>query len=196
MHTIYKTDGIVLGVATVGEASIRATILTRDLGLIRVHAQNGRRSPKFRPHLVRFARVTIDVVQGKQRWILTGLAGRGQPAQVGEMLPVLLRLARLTARTVGSDDPNPEIFSLWESILAQAGQYAGELVDPVIKKGFELAAAIELLSIEGYWDGDQIPMEPSGYAEAAAMAKRLAPAINVSLERTQLHHRVTAAAAW
>lgn len=192
MHTIYKTDGIVLGVSTVGEASIRATVLTRDLGLIRVHAQNGRRSPKFRPHLVRFARVTIDAVQGKQRWVLTGVAGRGQPQRAGEMLPVMLRLARLTARTVGPNDPNPEIFSLWESLLAHIETYSRELADPAMKKGFELAAAIELLSIEGYWDGDQIPMEPTGYAEAAAMAKRLAPAINASLERTHLHHRTAA----
>ena len=179
MYIVHKTEGVVLGVATIGEANIRATILTRELGLIRVHAQSGRKSPKFRPHLVRFSRIMIDVVHGKRGWILA-------PRRSGESIQPLLRLARMTATVVGPNEPNLEIYEFWESMLDQVIDHDDWFRDPVIAKGLELAGTMHLLAMEGYWDGDTVALDLEGYETASVMAKRLIPIINETLKRTHL----------
>src|SRR3989344_2202782 len=72
MHSIYKTEGLVLASRGVGEANKIYDILTKDLGLIRATAQGVRnQGSKLRPHLGEFSASEVAFVRGKTGWRVT-----------------------------------------------------------------------------------------------------------------------------
>ncbi|OGI69580.1 hypothetical protein A2824_02770 [Candidatus Nomurabacteria bacterium RIFCSPHIGHO2_01_FULL_42_16] len=73
MHVIHKTEGFVLGSKNVREADKYFYIYTRDFGLIGAFAQGVRKSAsKLRGHLQDFSLVSLELVQGREIWRITG----------------------------------------------------------------------------------------------------------------------------
>ncbi len=73
MRHKYETRGIVLSRTPLGEANMLLTLLTPELGLVRVRAQGLRRSEaKLAAALVTFAESDLVLVRGKEGWRLAG----------------------------------------------------------------------------------------------------------------------------
>lgn len=185
-YTIFKTEAVVLVSEVVGEKSTLVTLLTRDHGLLRVRAQNGRAvESKHRPFLVRFSRVTVDLVLGAGGWRLTGVHER-VPVRLESLavFPVLLRGAKLVEKLLGEHDPNPELFSFFDSIFDVS--YLETLSVPE-RKGFEIYFVIELLSCLGYWERDEVRTgTPTYFAELASASISYVKSINEVLRATHL----------
>lgn len=175
-----------LSVETVGEQSALVTFLTRDHGLLRARAQNGRGiESKHRPFLARFSRVTVDLVLGAGGWRLTGVHER-VPVRLESLVvfPVLLRGAKLIEKLLGEHDPNPELFSFFDSIFDVS--YL-EMLSVPERKGFEIYFVIELLSCLGYWERDEVRIgSPAYFAELAASSIKYVQSINGVLRTTHL----------
>lgn len=71
-HHKYTTEGFVMKVEWVGEADGKVTLLTKDLGLIRVSVKSLRKyTNKHKSALTEFSKVLVSVVKGKEVWRLT-----------------------------------------------------------------------------------------------------------------------------
>lgn len=102
MHKIFVTEGVVLGKRGVGEAHTLVSILTYELGLIRVKATSARaEASKLRYGLEALSVGRYSMVRGKAEWKLTGvenishellLGDRDRRTRSGKIAKLLLRL--------------------------------------------------------------------------------------------------------
>ncbi|HUQ30089.1 MAG TPA: DNA repair protein RecO [Candidatus Paceibacterota bacterium] len=103
MRHKYQTRAIVLGRSPLGEANALITLLTSDLGLVRVRAQGIRKSSaKLASALATFSESELVLVKGSEGWRATGAVLAEQwhrrftrPARLraGRIVNLLLRLA-------------------------------------------------------------------------------------------------------
>lgn len=71
-HHKYTTEAFVMKVEWVGDYDARISLLTKDLGLIRVSVKSLRKSMnKHKVALTEFSKVLVSVVKGKEVWRLT-----------------------------------------------------------------------------------------------------------------------------
>lgn len=185
-YTIFKTEALVLGVETVGEQSALITFLTRDHGLLRARAQNGRGiESKHRPFLVRFSRVTVDLVLGAGGWRLTGVHERARMRfHLLSVFPVFLRGAKLVEKLLGEGDPAEQLFVFFDNLFDMP---YFETLSEVERKGFEIFFVIELLSQLGYWERNENHVgNPAYFNELAASSVSYVKSINEVLRATHL----------
>ncbi len=114
MHQITTTDALVLGKRGVGEANVLVSLLTRDLGLLRVSARSARLDvSKLRYGLEPLTRARYSMVRGRHEWKLTGVAmpRRLPPTTSREQRQAAGRIARLLLRLIHGEEPVPDLYA-------------------------------------------------------------------------------------
>ncbi len=152
MRHKYETRGIVLARAPVGEANTLLTLLTPELGLVRVRAQGLRRSgAKLAAALVTFAESDIVLVKGKEFWRLAGAVlvenrGREMTRAARERAA---RVVGLLLRLVVGESHDPKLYALVTEFMQALATLPEERYDAV-----EVLAALSILRILGLDAGD------------------------------------------
>ena len=170
MRHKYDTRGFVLARTSAGEANTLVTILTRDLGVVRVRAQGLRRSgAKLAAALPTLAESDLVLVRGKEGWRLTGavlgenwftrLGGAEPRERAGRVAGLLLRLSP-------GEAPDSSAYPIVAAFLrALAAEPASE------HDALEIAAALALLAAFGFDDGAHLAADPFSPAQRADIAR-------------------------
>jgi DNA repair protein RecO len=113
MHTVFSTEGVVLAKRGNGEANVRISILSEELGLIRAAVRSSRvEVSKLRYGLEPLTRARYSLVRGKAEWRLVGVESIARDC-VGPTVArrqAAGRIARLLLRLVQGEEPVPELY--------------------------------------------------------------------------------------
>jgi hypothetical protein len=146
----------------------------------------------MRMHLVRYCNVRIDVVRGKNMWRLTGITSASDENifKTGFLEP-FHRMAHLIEVLVRGEEPHPELFDFFVSVVRWAQDRAligKDSVRPADAKALELFGVIHILDKLGYWSGEHLPEIPTDELLTVLLLKKkeLVAEINQSLEATQI----------
>lgn len=201
MHTIFVTEGIVLGKRGVGEANTLVSLLTEELGLVRASARSARlQKSKLRYGLEPLTRARYSLVRGKHEWKLTGVERVSQLfSSIGDTggTPASLKLCRARAgkitklllRLIHGEEPVPALYkTVVEGLSAIAHAPAASDAEAI-----ETVLVLRVLAHLGYLPRTQAlePFIEGGYsielsAEALKSRALLIRAINESLTATGL----------
>jgi recombinational DNA repair protein (RecF pathway) len=127
MYRVYRTPAFILVAEPHGEANKIYTMLTRDLGVLRVFGQGVRRpQAKHRGHLADRAPKEVCVIRGKEWWRLTTIRD-GEEEQGGRLQGsarmVFGRIAAVITLLVHGEEPAPELYAIvhgaWYSLLKE-----------------------------------------------------------------------------
>lgn len=154
MHSIYHTDGIVLGSRNIGESGKRVDLLTRELGFVSATALNARAiSSKLRYGLQDFTLGRFAFVQGKNGWRLTAAIPDKNFFTVlfgGRRRQILGNVGLLLRRLLHGEEKNDSLFDLVISglnfleAMGKDGRYGGESDD------LEIVLVLRILRNLGY----------------------------------------------
>lgn len=161
MRHKYETRGIVLSRSSLGEANAFVTLLTPELGLVRVRAQGLRRSgAKLAAALATLAESSVVLVRGREGWRLAGavleenwfarMRRADARARAARVLGLLLRLVAGEAQDAALF---PVIRGFFET-LAELPEDAHEAA--------EVLAALRVLAALGL-DAGELPGEASAF---------------------------------
>lgn len=117
-YHIYTTKGVSLSYRSRREADRTYSILTRDLGLLRVTAGGVRKEgSKLRGGLEPFTFGKVSVIRGADSWRITSAAAEFNLAASVErrVLVSFKRVFSLLERLVAGEEDHPELFDLLES---------------------------------------------------------------------------------
>ena len=181
-HVIYRSEGMVLGGTSFGEANRYVTIFTRDFGMVTVRAQGVRTvMSKFRLHLEDYAISHIGFVRGREFLRLTNalkicnvdanLADKPRARRLSaQLLSLLKRLA-----------PPEESHTVLYDELRSLFEYFCTTAIPVAEmRTIEHIAVARMLHTFGYFSSDvpftdlfsQEPMSPAMFAWAQEMKRK------------------------
>ena len=162
MRHKYKTRGIVLSRAPVGEVSTFVTLLTPELGLVRALAQGIRKpSAKLAPALATFAESSVVLVRGRDGWRLSGAVleeswfTRMQSA--GEV-PRAARVSALLLRLVTGEAHDTALFPIMQGFFRAPSESPRDLCEAV-----EVLAGLRTLAALGL-DSGEIPGDRATFA--------------------------------
>ena len=132
MHKVHSTEGVILAKRANGEANVRVSILTEELGLIRAAVRSSRvEHSKLRYGLEPLTRARFSLVRGKAEWRLVGVEtiARDCVGPTSARRQAAGRIARLLLRMVQGEEPVVELYrAVREGLLflaaAQSEQYA------------------------------------------------------------------------
>ncbi len=111
MHKIHVTEGVVLEKRAIGEASVRVTLLTRELGLLRASARSTRMpQSKLRYGLEVMTLARFCLVRGKYEWRLTGVEAPERALGDSRARATAGRIAQLLLRLVTGEEPLPHLY--------------------------------------------------------------------------------------
>lgn len=163
MRHKYETRGIVLARSALGEANAFVTLLTPELGLVRVRAQGVRRSgAKLAAALATFAESSVILVRGREGWRLAGaVLEEGWFARLGRPAARrgAARVSGLLLRLVAGEARDPALFPVMRGFfeaLSGAPEDAHESI--------EMLAALRILAALGL-DAGGIPGGDSPFSE-------------------------------
>ncbi|MBC7836708.1 recombination protein O N-terminal domain-containing protein [Acetobacteraceae bacterium] len=155
MHQVFISDGIVLGKRALGESNTRIAVLTRELGLVKVHARSTRvEKSKLRYGLEVMTRARFTFVKGRHEWRLTGVSETSRDligttiarrAAAGRIVKLLLRLIR-------GEEVTPVLYETVQmglSSLAHLPMKTGVEVDTAAQS-IETVLVLRILSHLGY----------------------------------------------
>lgn len=153
MRHKYETCGIVLSRSSVGEASSFVTLLTSELGLVRVLAQSVRApGAKLASALATFAESSVVLVHGRDGWRLAGavfeenwfvrLRDMNARKRAGRVSGLLLRL-------VAGEAQDPALFSIMRGFFEALAELPSEVHEDI-----EILAALRILSALGLDTGE------------------------------------------
>ena len=149
MHHIYHTDAFILGSRPAGEDSRMITLYTKELGLVRAHAQGVRKlASKLRYVLQDFSHVHIDLVRGKEIWRVTTALPHINTRHLSiEAETIMARIASLVVRLVTGEEASEDIFSA----LSRAYDLLGSKTHtPEEYRMLELLSVARILVALGY----------------------------------------------
>ena len=192
MHKVFVTEGVVLGKRGVGEAHTLVSMLTYELGLIRVKATSARaEASKLRYGLESLSLGRYAMVRGKAEWKLTGvenvshellLGGRDRRTRSGKIAKLLLRLIHGEER----------VPALYKTVVEGLGAIA-RAETAADAEAVETVLVLRVLAHLGYLPRTQALSQfiEGGYsvelsAEALKSRSLLVRAINESLTATGL----------
>ena len=117
MYSILTTPAIVIRARGVGENGKIFSLFSRDLGLVKAHAQGVRNfNSKLHAHLIDFSLSKISLVRGKNSWRLTGANAEKNYYQLFKTAPLKLETAanvvRLLERLIHGEEKNEKLFDL------------------------------------------------------------------------------------
>jgi DNA repair protein RecO len=113
MHKIFVTEGVVLGKRGVGEAHTLVSILTHELGLVRVKATSARvEASKLRYGLETLTSGRYSMVRGKAEWKLTGVENISHELTQGESDRRTRsgKIAKLLLRLIHGEERVPALY--------------------------------------------------------------------------------------
>jgi DNA repair protein RecO len=114
MHHIYHTEGIILGGGSFGETGKYYNIFTHNFGMIHARAQGVRKiSSKLRFLLQDFAYLKIDLVRGKNFWLITSVSKTNQLEKLSkcpQALKVLTNISNLLKRLLVGEGAQEKLF--------------------------------------------------------------------------------------
>lgn len=172
MRHKYDTRAIVLARSPLAEESALVTLLTSDLGLVRVRAQGVRKpGAKLAASLQTLSESDVILVRGKEVWRLSGAVLRENRFQ-SMTRAARLRAARISGlilRLVAGEAVDPAIYAVFADFLeALATQ------DEVEHDAAECLAALRILHTLGLDSGD----EPVELGEVVANRSSIIARIN------------------
>lgn len=192
MYKMHASQGVVLQKRAVGESHIYASILTRDLGLVRAIARSARfEKSKLRYILEPYTAGRFSFVRGEHEWRLTGAHdAHGMLPKDIERRRAMARIGKLLMRLVPGQEVNSELFDAvhdgFEALARVESREAAEAVECVL--------VLRILSSLGYLPQtpELVPFLSRDFFEmeladrVASSRKALIRAINESLEATGL----------
>ncbi|OGC88026.1 DNA repair protein RecO [Candidatus Adlerbacteria bacterium RIFOXYC1_FULL_48_26] len=193
MHDVISTRGIVLSKRTVGEANTLVSMLTEDLGVIRVSARSARlERSKLRYGLETLTQGTFSLVRGKYDWKLTGTQGLSRPflhASIAQR-KTAGKVSRLLIRLIQGEEPVRDLFEVIVHGLLHISQETNEENLPYI----EAILVLRIVAQLGYVEEKQelgVFLNTHTFSEALIeQAKKNRPllirSINTSLAETGL----------
>jgi len=193
-HETFYTEGYVLGGSNVGEGHRLLKILTKDFGMIVVHARSVREErSKLRYSLQQFSKTKVSLVRGKEGWKLTGAEQiedvYGDMEDKG-LKEVLSKVASLLRRLIHGEGESAEVYEVFEKNVALL---KGKELSHEELVSFEYLFVLRILSALGY-AGENV--EPTLLKEEDDIATQmqlvqskkiaLRDSINRALQETQL----------
>lgn len=168
MRHKYETRGIVLTRSSLGEANAFMTLLTPELGLVRVRAQGLRRTgAKLAASLATFAESSVVLVRGREGWRLAGAVleenwfvriKRAEPRRrAAHVSGLLLRL-------VAGEAHDPALFQIMKAFFEALSDFPEETHEAA-----EMLAVLRVLAVLGL-DVGEIPGDSSAFTEPVLTA--------------------------
>ena len=154
MHTIFTTEGIVLGKRVIGEANTTVALLTRDFGVIRVSARSARlERSKLRYGLETLTQGRFALIRARYDWKLTGAHELSRSLAGGTLLGrrAAGRINRLLLRLIHGEEPVPELYA--EVALGLTQLSSGALEADI--EQIECIIVLRILSRLGYVEEDE-----------------------------------------
>ena len=163
MRHKYDTCGIVLSRSSLGEANAFVTLLTPELGLVRVRAQGLRRpGAKLAAALATFAESSVVLVRGREGWRLAGaILEENWFKRLGNVdaRRRAARVSGLLLRLVAGEAHDPSLFLIVKGLF----ETLSKLPEDVHEAG-EILAALRVIKALGF-DGGEIPGGASVFTE-------------------------------
>lgn len=192
MHKVFTTEGVVLGKRGVGEAHTLVSLLTYELGLVRVKATSARaEASKLRYGLESLSTGRYALIRGKAEWKLTGVENISHELARGDRDRRVRsgKIAKLLLRLIHGEERVPALYkTVVEGLGAIARATTVEDADAI-----ETVLVLRVLAHLGYLPRTQalaqfIEGEYSVELSAEALKSRslLVRAINESLTATGL----------
>ncbi|MDD2935382.1 MAG: DNA repair protein RecO [Candidatus Pacebacteria bacterium] len=153
-HSIYNTEGIILGSFPVGEADKFFRIFTRELGLIEATAQGVRKTEsKNRYGLQDFSLSDISLVRGREVWRITNVSTMKNLffdlEEKKEARDSLIKIILFVQKLVHGEEKNEKLFDL---ILSAFEFLKQKEINATSLKNFELIYFLKILDNLGYFD--------------------------------------------
>lgn len=161
MRHKYETRGIVLARTPLGEANAHITLLTPELGLVRVRAQGVRRpGAKLAAALATFTESSLVLVRGREGWRVAGAVLEENWFRRMERAAPRSRAARVTGlllRLVAGEASDTTLFPIVAGFFEALAQRSDDAHEAV-----EILAALRLLKALGL-DAGNIPGGASAF---------------------------------
>lgn len=194
MYHIHTTPGVITQILPQGEANRFYTILTEDLGMVRVHGQGVRLGKsKLKSHLTQYAIKDFSLVRGKEVWRLTSVKESVQyPEGITDIKAqkVFARILATLTRLVSGEERQPSLFA----VVASSLLYLSQNTDTTTLEGVELITMVRILYELGYIEKkpylknfiDSSEITRQYIQEAIASRTTLTHDINTALKASQL----------
>lgn len=192
MHKVVTTEGLVLGKRGVGEANTLVSILTYELGLVRVKATSARaEASKLRYGLETLSQGRYSMVHGRAEWKLVGVEGVSHTLAAGgsDRRTRSGKIAKLLLRLIHGEERVP---ALYKTVVEGLGAISRAAM-AADAEAIETVLVLRVLAHLGYLPHTQalaqfIEGEYSVEMSAEALKSRtlLVRAINESLTATGL----------
>ena len=154
-HEIHQTKAMILRSKGMRESNRLLVLYTEDFGLVYVSAQSIRDiKSKMRFHISRLSLVTVDLVEGRDVWRLTGIHEEVSSMTFADSpwYPMLDRIASVVLRLCRGEEANQ---ALWNDLAFLYDLVAGGNQDQRILDTLEIAIVARILYHVGYWSGDE-----------------------------------------
>ena len=164
MRHKYETRGIVLTRSPLGEANAFVTLLTPELGLVRVRAQGVRKpGAKLASALATFTESSLVLIRGREGWRLAGAVLEENWFRRLERAASRRRAARmcgLLIRLVTGEARDPMLFPIIRGFFNALSELPEE-----VHEAAEVLAALRMLAALGL-DVGEIPGEAAMFTES------------------------------
>lgn len=188
-HAIYQTQAIILRVKNMRESNKLVTLYTERFGLIYASLQSVRSlSSKMRFHTNIHSLVTVDLVEGRDVWRITGVHEQISTFSFIESswYPLIVRLSSIILRLCRGQEAEQ---ALWQDIQDLYSLFTQQ---PKRVSETEVAFILRMLNVLGYWD-DSTQVLLTGDLYSAILHPDLAnnksiliKSINTRLQETDL----------
>lgn len=194
MYHIHHTLGVITQTVPHGEANRLYSILTQDLGLVRVHAQGVRLGKsKLKSHLVPYVVKEFSFVRGKEIWRLTTVKESSEyPHHITDekARKVYARILAAITRLVSGEEHQPSIFAVVSACLV----YLSQEIAPEALEAVELITMVRILYELGYIDKttyltpilETTTFTPDEITQVLAARTTITHDINTALKASQL----------
>ena len=151
-YEVHTTKAFIVRKIDTGEENQTVVAYTEQFGLIFAHTQANRKmQSKLRAQLNMLALVSLDLVQGKRGWIITGVQEQINPFLfVGKKRYALLKNSSLLIARLSGEEANRELWGVIErmfSLLQREHPLYREYLNEI-----SLLNTIQILSSLGYWN--------------------------------------------
>lgn len=162
-HAIYQTKAVILKTKNMRESNKLLVLYTEKFGLIYCVMQSVRElKSKMRYHSNRYSLVTVDLVQGRDIWRITGMheeisslgfAGSLWFDLIGNFTQLINRLSN------GEESDE----TIWKNIEYLYNNYRD--INESNQFYYEIIFSIRLLHNLGYWEGNEIFLDTIEYKQ-------------------------------
>ncbi|MCA9351950.1 recombination protein O N-terminal domain-containing protein [Patescibacteria group bacterium] len=187
-HAIYQTRALILKTKNMRESNKLLVLYTERFGLIYVSTQSVRDlKSKMRFHTNTLSLVTVDVVQGRDIWKLTGIHEEYSSITLAgtAWYELLTRMASLIIRFSSGEESNTDV---WHDIVRLYDHISVE--EP--NESIELIFVTRFLYALGYWEGSEpwllteYPFSPDMYTQVTESRPLIIKKINGAIQNSQL----------